>query len=260
MKDTPLLGTLALALLFAASPAKAALIEWTDNGVTWSSGDGTPTYYNPSINADANLYDKLPVGPGTSPVWTVYSKTGEVSTATVTGDYLEISTDTLSTNAYTSNSGWSFDNLTFETRFRIDSQDSPYYVAGLFMEASGKGLSLSFTPNSIIQFGTTLVGGLDLTQWTTLRVTITGGATPTVSLYINQNPIAVYTSSDIFYSASRTLIGFGDSSTSAEGGTVQWDYLRWTDTGAYAPIPEPGAYALLATASALCLGWRRWRA
>jgi len=38
---------------------------------------------------------------------------------------------------------------------------------------------------------------------------------------------------------------FGSAGSPYGGPTVEVDYLRWDDTGAYAPIPEPGVLALL---------------
>lgn len=260
MKTYPILiMSLALAAGFLTiQSGQTAILPWTDNGVTWSSTNGTPTYYNPDVDTNTNYFDKTPLGPDTAPIWSPWAITGS-STALVKSNYLEITTDQTSQNSYIINNGWDFEHLTFETRFRIESMSGQYYAMTIVLFANGKGLSLGFDTAKIMQFGTPLISGLDLTQWTVLRATVIGGGTPTVNLYINNNTNAAYSSSSIMYDSGQSGLLFGDASDPAEGGVTQWDYLRWTDAGAYAPIPEPSTLILIAFAGVIGMGWKRLR-
>jgi hypothetical protein len=85
---------------------------------------------------------------------------------------------------------------------------------------------------------------LDVSQFHTYRITTTSGA-GNVYLYIDDNPVPA---------ASGSLDGFGTAGGPAGlffgdltgGSTADWtiDYVRWTNTGAFAAVPEPASIAL----------------
>jgi MYXO-CTERM domain-containing protein len=95
--------------------------------------------------------------------------------------------------------------------------------------------------------------GIDSSTFHTYRFT-SANDTGNLSLYIDGATTPTHTYTNGVDSAVSRL-AFGDLG-SPEGGQVQWDYLRWTNAGAFAPVPEPGALSLAAIGLA---GLRRRR-
>lgn len=223
----------------------ATTVPWVDNGVSWTH------YYNPDETVNTALYDKLPNDAvNTSPVWVPGSYGGE-PLAEIEDNFLRISTPgENAAYSFRQSNGYGLGStateFTFETRFRVTGLNEGAVYAGSILFGTGANNRWEE-----IVYSPTAIGGyaVDLTQWTTVRITVTGGNTtaPVALVYINND-------SDI--KATRILSGvgalsyfqFGDGSTHASrGGTSEWDYIRWTNAGAFAPtpIPEPGSLALL---------------
>jgi MYXO-CTERM domain-containing protein len=51
-------------------------------------------------------------------------------------------------------------------------------------------------------------------------------------------------------------LAFGVTNGVQTGGQIEWDYIQWTNDGAFAPVPEPAALSLLGL-GALALRRRR---
>lgn len=61
------------------------------------------------------------------------------------------------------------------------------------------------------------------------------------------------------YSSSTPADRFFFGNTGSWVSSVDVEYVRWDTTGAYAPVPEPGAVALLAISAAMGLGFYKFR-
>jgi hypothetical protein len=231
--------------------ADAALTTWVANGVDWGTN-----YYNPDEIENPLLYDKLPnAATGTNPKWT---RGGAGGTAELHGSFLELITVQSETTGMgnevvfrqTQNASAALTGtITVETRMRIeDFSGTATIAAALLIPASStQYFNIPFRLNSVGS-GTNGIAPVNLAEWTTLRFTITGGLTtsPVLTIYVNDNPVG-FTSTSVTNSALG-YIQFGDGTTSgSQDGITQWDYIRWTTSGAYAPIPEPHSLALLGT-------------
>lgn len=84
--------------------------------------------------------------------------------------------------------------------------------------------------------------GIDSSTFHTYRFT-TENDNGDLKLYVDGSAAAVHTFS--LGGASPTVrLAFGDLG-GPEDGQIEWDYLRWTNEGAFAPVvPEPGTLSL----------------
>jgi hypothetical protein len=226
----------------------ATQVPWVDNGVRWTH------YYNPDVRADHTLYDGIPTDSvTTSPTWAAGSFSAG-SVAEVSENFLRIGTAASDgsrtfrqSNGY--DLGTSASSFTLEARFRVTALNADATYAGSFLFGTGTNGRWG----EILYSQTSIGGatGLDLTDWTLVRFTITGATTsaPLVSIFVNGSQTANAT---MTLTAAATLAYFqiGDGSTASfTGGVSEWDYLRWTNEGAYAPIPEPSSLALFGVAA-----------
>lgn len=221
----------------------ATTVPWVDNGVSWTH------YYNPDETVNTALYDKLPTdATNTSPVWASGGFAG-APIVEIEENFLRISTEGITDqrNFRQSNGyglGSTATEFTFEARFRVPSlnEDTSYAGSILFGTGeNGRWHEILYSPTTIQGFA------VDLTQWTTVRITITGGNTtaPVASVYINNEP-DVKATQVLLHSANLPYFQIGDAASgTSRGGVSEWDYIRWTNAGAFAPIPEPGSLALL---------------
>lgn len=251
-----------LTLVFTVSSNAARVVPWVTNDVSWQY------YYNPDVTVNTNYYDKLPNdATNTWPAWNVVASAGSNTSVSITDNYLTISTpDSNGAMSYRQSTGYGLGDgliteFTLETLLRVTSINEGATYAGSFLfgtGATGKYNEILYSPTGIGRSGNII--SVDLTEWTLVRFTFTD--TVNGSMYINNDPTPVAT----FALTNNGTFGyfqFGDGSVSAgRGGTVEVDFIRWTDLGAYAPIPEPTALALtLALAifgfAAMILGPRR---
>ena len=233
-------------LLESIQISKSATANFVKNGVDWGT-----SYYNPDVIADPALYDKLPTATGlTSPLWAVNSNS--VSTTAVIENYVRISTSGTQTDSYKTSAG--FDplltgSLTVETRLRVVSVASGSVRAGSFvLNLGGYWIDFNISGSSIgTSAESSLLTGLNLTEWTTIRFTIADATTaPTLSIYLNNSATPAATTTKFNTGTTATNIIFGDASQStATGGVMDWDYIAWTSNGAVAPVPEPAGQAML---------------
>ena len=112
-----------------------------------------------------------------------------------------------------------------------------YGTSGAVVSYSG-GIVQSFT--------------LDTTVLNTFRITIADG---TGFMYVNNNPTPVFTLQKIGGAFNAQQIG--NYSGAIEGGYADWEYIRWTNEGAVAPVPEPSVMAALALTGVLAVAFRR---
>lgn len=261
MKKTSLLSSLvvlsAVLTLPLSTPLHASLLPVTDNGVDWQIN------YNPDVQTDLDHYDKLPNdnnGTALGATGRYFGGPGGTGTATIVDHYLRTITSTAPENnhklEYNTAHGYNVtaSAITLETRLRVVDMTGTLYAGG-FVLGAGKSVDSTDGLYAAIPFSTTAMGaitGLDLTQWTTIRFTIENPSTtvPILSIYINNNPEASYsgaitntTTADSTYNRIRFGKYYTAGSTEMNG-TVEWDYIRWTSEGAFAPIPEPSVALL----------------
>jgi len=219
--------------LGAFTNAGAAVI----NGVDWSN------VYDP----DATTYNFLPTA--ATPVWG--GGTGN-ATVSIPANYLTISSTNLVQQMYYTNStGWDMTNgMSVEARVSVTgtSLAAGDPIGSIRIGNGTKYTYIGFDDTKIYFLNAggggaydVLATGLNLSAFTTVRLTITN--TLDLNVYVNNSPTPVGTLSTANFVtlAGVNSILFGDAS-SFVGGTSNWDYIAYT-AGVYA-VPEPGSMAL----------------
>jgi hypothetical protein len=227
MKNTTKIRILiALTTGLSAYTAWSAKAPLTTNGVNWGVN-----YYDPDAQS-GDRYDKLPNDPdGTFPVWTAEYNTGSY---TLNDSYLRISTAAGKRQSFSTKSNWDLTgNTTVEAVVRIVSQ-------------SGKSGAGSIVFGNANFYGTVLISAdsigkcrHDFTQWTTVRLVFENMhdmSSAVVKVYLDHNPSPVLTSKTWTAGSTINLLRFGDPNTASTDGTVEWDSIRWTSAGAFAPV------------------------
>jgi hypothetical protein len=77
----------------------------------------------------------------------------------------------------------------------------------------------------------------------TYRFVVSNEATGNLDLYVDGSTTVAHSWAGA--SSAGNELAFGDLFSESLG-QVQWDYVRWTNAGAYAPVPEPASLTLLA--------------
>ncbi len=217
-------------------------IEGDVDPVSLATFNAAPTYGAPAttVNVDGTLTVVTPgatSGNGRFAAWQMDP----------TGDYLDRAT-----------------GFTWETRFRIDSaNDANRGVWEIYMRAQdGSAISttrIHFLATGIDRdsagFGVNAEYAVDLTDgFHVVRGAVEGGTNLTTVWVDGVKALDALVSHTYVGSDTGVIGRWGGN---ARGGTTTVDYLRFDTTGAYAPIPEPSAAALVLLASAL--GFRRRR-
>lgn len=219
-KKLKVLFALAVVLSSVSSAEKPPL---TTNGVNWGTN-----YYNPDVQV-GDPYDGLPTD--ATPKWTRGG--AMVGGTTLTDSYLRITTAVGKSEFYSTKSNWDLSgDATVEATLRVIDQ------AG----ASGAG-SIRFGNSDFygtILFSANKIGTVahDLTAWTTVRIVFEGMSstnTATAKVYVNNNPKALFTSKRWTAGSTLNQLTFGDPNSTSTDGTMDWESIRWTCSGAFAP-------------------------
>jgi len=131
---------------------------------------------------------------------------------------------------------------TIEMRLRIVEQiPGTLFAASLRARADKKALGIFFSADGVRLGGQATpadaCAAVDATTFHVYRITLDANA---VKLYLDGNPEPILTSPPES-GLPRPLIEFGAFLSSAKfpenglGGTSEWDYIRWTQTGAFPP-------------------------
>jgi hypothetical protein len=218
--------------LGAFTNAGAAVI----NGVNWAN------VYDPDVSGN-NALPNVP--PNT---WTLV--TAGNGTASITSNYLTISSNsTLSDMQYYSNTtGWDMTSgMSVEARVSVTgaSLAAGAPIAAIRVGNASKYIYITFDQTKIfygVGGDVVLASGLDLSAFTTMRLTLTSALD--LNIYVNNSPtpIGTLTTANFVAGAGNNLL-FGDPSGFTVGGTSNWDYIAYT-AGIY-PVPEAGSIALL---------------
>jgi len=219
--------------LGAFNSAGAAVI----NGVNWSN------VYDPDVTPPNNV---LP--DAATPAWSL-TTTGGNSTATIASNYLAISDPALTDNRYYTNaSGWDMTNgMSVEARVQMLNPIGTAAIGQIRIGNASKYLYITFDQTKISYVNgvggplVTIASGLDMSVFTTVRLTLASNLD--LNIYVNNNttPSGTLTSA-VFTSGAANNILFGDAANTV-GGTSNWDYIAYT-AGVF-PVPEPASMALL---------------
>lgn len=243
-------------LSIAASLSAHAAQIFDYDGVTWSVGYQASAGY-------------LPNEAGADPAWTYFTVANGAS-ATINNDLLELTSPSFSAIAaaqmdpalWDGNSGGLREN-TVQFNMRAVSTDfNDDRPVTRVLIADGLNLFIftvtvdTTNNNGWVSFSDSGNYAINTTAFHTYRITSTSSG---ANLYIDGAETAVLTSSGI--SSSNNYISFGDDTGGNIGaGTSYWDYVYYTNNGAFAPVPEPHSAALLLGGIGFVLIlWRRNR-
>jgi len=206
--------------------------------------------------------DFLPDSASSNPQWSALYTEGSAS---VSGGILTITTTGAQSEAYryVGGTGTAWDptgaGSTIEINLKVDSVDAGAGRAGDMLIATGTNAWLLRWGNGVIS--EELNGDSYLMATTdafhTYRLTIPNDTGP-MNLYVDGNTTAATSFAGVA-SGTLTRIDFGDTLDPGDGGVVQWDYIRWTNAGAYAPeaVPEPASLGVVALGGLALLRRRR---
>jgi hypothetical protein len=238
--------TLALVTCVAVSAAFAGE-NITRNGVTWSGtfeGDVFPS--------------------ASTPVWSIYANSGSwTANNNIPGIFTQ---DTLISSAGAWQVSTGFDNInstgrTVEANLKVGINgaypNAADGVVSLLVFGGSRYMQISFFENSVSMNGTTANSAVVdmLSDYNTIRATYDSTlSTDAWKLYLNSDATPIISSGSdlgVPLGSSFYAVVFGDPSTGGIGGESQWNYISWTDTGAYA-VPEPAvSYLLIGAAGAV---------
>lgn len=237
MKAQKHLGIAALILTAITSPLKAQVFDYEYTG------------------------DYLPTDPLTVPAWQE-PLAPKNTTASASGGILTIASTALDGYLFyrqTPSESWNGAlslGSTIEFVLRVDSQlqDAGFSQSvGIF--TGTHAAVVVFTSTSVVNgaiFGNFASYALDTSNFHTYRFTTTN--TGLLSLYVDNDPTAAFAVQ--MEASTGNYMEFG-ATTAFGGGTVEWDSVRWTNDGAFAPVPEPATLALLGLTSLLIIPLRR---
>lgn len=250
------------------SAGEAASVLWTDNGVNWGGPLSTTSgYYRPGVSSGtADSFDGLPdSGAETTPVW---ATTGSLLTATLNaaGNFLNITTASTEFRRYDQTTNWDASvAATVEITTRINSSLVAGATVGSLLlgnAAEYSSISMSVHTSGDLTLNSTRVTGVSAANFNTIRFTLSGmasAATSEIKAYVNNSTTPVFTLTGLSASAALNLIRFGDlSQTANQGGSMDWQAVKWVSGSAIAPVPEP-ASIILALGGLGVLAMRRRR-
>lgn len=236
--------TVAIGALGLAAATVDADTNFVANGTLWDVG---------------YTADFLPNDPGSNPAWnTLYVGAG--SSATVSGGLLTMTRPTSGNGIlyaemdpanWDGNSGGSAEN-TVEFRMRgLNGQANADFTARLFFgDGLAPGWAFQFDDNRVYLGSQQYT--IDTTAFHTYRITESSGV---ASLYVDNAPTPVL-SGVVGNSYTANALFFGNDVSSLVGST-DWDFVRWTNEGAFAAVPEPTSVMLLLVGGAALLRLKR---
>lgn len=136
---------------------------------------------------------------------------------------------------------------TIEFRLKVESVTSDATNAAVIYFSTGtKGYSFYFKSDEIRASSATTgaVQALDTSVFHTYRITLSGNEGGVANFYIDGVYISSLSGISGVGSITTNHIYFGDPSGNT-GGVTYWDYMAFTNAGAFAPIPEPATAMLL---------------
>ncbi len=254
MKNTHILH---LVIAVASLTALDAAVNVDRNNVLWEG-----TYEGDSVN----LTTAGTPPDGTTPVFSAFD--ANTDNRSLIGGSLQMVTGSAGqTQSFSNDFGMVQSNLmTVEWKGSVDINqpfDALTGFGGLIVVADGTYLSFNqYSDQLQVQnAGQTAASFLmNMTQEITFRVTYDGSlATDDWKLYADNS--LLWSSGTLvaatFAPVSNRII-FGDYSAGAFYGAANWDYISWTDAGAFAPVPEPSfAMALLVMGGASLIRRRK---
>ncbi len=197
-----------------------------------------------TIFTDSYEADALPTA--STPAWTEFFNQG---TESVAGGILTLSTAAGDDNLYRLGGGTGLDwdptgaGSTLEIRLKVDSQLGATGAGDFGILTGAKVWKFSFATNQINE----VVAGGTVSMDTSAafhvyRFTVAGTGGP-LNLYVDGggSPVATFAGG----ATGSNRLDWGDD-LGADAGQVQWDYIRWTNLGAFAPVPEPSVVWLAA--------------
>jgi len=242
--------------MFVAAPVWAAS-PWSD--VTWTTqylGDVMPDSASPAWTQSIN--------------WGYQPTHGYVSSD---GDILTQSTWTPAGTASFAMgpTAWQGDtDSTVEFRIKIDDVADGQTYASQMLIGFPRGANadrrweLAFKQNGVdAGVGASETYAADLSMWHTFRALIyaTDATYPGGIMEIYDLDSADPTTPVLTDNAAPGLtyanLTFGDLFSGSIGGTTNWDYVAWTNAGAFVPVPEPTLMALLGMGTLALLRRRR---
>lgn len=135
---------------------------------------------------------------------------------------------------------------TIEFSMKVDSNATGKWAAHVLFLNGSKIFNFAIYEGGIGTFnGTSLTStyAMDtVSGFNTYRLTLNGGGL--VDVYVNNAPVPVITGYAGYGSNSANVIEWGDASGNAQGSS-QWQYVAFTNAGAFAPVPEPSSAALI---------------
>lgn len=212
------------AIAMGAGYAQSALLpdmdyEYSGDAVPESSTPAWARYYDGDYSASAGILTVTTPGThgGSDPSFLEFQQTG----------------------SWLANGAGS----TVEVRLKTDANAPGFDWAGsLFLSTGTQFWGLLIGENYITALG---VGDYAITTddtFHTYRFVVSNEASGSLSMYVDGNTTPAHTFAGT--PSGSNLMVFGDSSSASQG-QIQWDYIQWTNDGAFAPVPEPAALSLL---------------
>jgi len=232
--------------LLVAGAAMVALGASTAGAATWYTYDG----------------NALPQS--STPAWNqVYKSAGAHESAS--GGILTVTTDTIGDyiGYQMLSPDWNAagNGSTLEVRLKVDWANNADNLAGSFDIYSGSQQWLLGIGNGSIASLSSFGEGFSVTlddAFHTLRFVVSDEAAGKLSVYVDGNTTPAYSFTGST-SGSNQLV-FGDTTGGNVSGSIQYDYITWTNDGAFAPaVPEPASLSLLAIGGSALLARRRSR-